>query len=126
MSSLEKPFVGYCCKKHMKDVVMAGERPKMDGSHVSLWPVDLQWIMKSAWSSDPDARPTFGVIVDILQKVLLELKDPKLDRIRARSEGSALSVTETSTGTIDSSSPTRIPIPKGRPLLKIPRLVSRS
>lgn len=110
----------------MKEVVMAGERPKMDSSHVSLWPVDLQWIMKSAWSSDPDARPTFGVIVDILQKVLLELKDPKLDRIRARSEGSALSVTETSTGTPDSSSPTRMPIPKGRPLLKIPRLVSRS
>jgi len=110
----------------MKDVIIGGERPKMDSNHVSHWPLDLQWLMKSSWSTDPDARPGFDVIADTLQNILLELRDPKLDRIRTRSEGSSLVATDDIAGSRDSSSPAKIPFPKGRPLLKIPRLTSRS
>ena len=119
MSSLEKPFAGYNSKKHMSHVVIAGERPKMDNSHVSLWPLELQWVMKSAWNSDPDARPTFKLIIHTLKNVIDELKAPKLDRMRARSEGSHVDFKKNDDGA--ALSPTR----KTRPLLKMTRLITK-
>lgn len=87
LCSLEKPFAGYCSQKHMREVVIGGERPKMDSAHTAHWPIALQWVMKSAWSADPNIRPSFPVVIETLQKVLEELQAPNLDRIRAQSEG---------------------------------------
>eukprot|EP00934_Nitzschia_sp_Nitz4_P000585 Nitzschia sp. Nitz4//scaffold190_size42200//30078//33516//NITZ4_007394-RA/size42200-processed-gene-0.52-mRNA-1//-1//CDS//3329540150//585//frame0 len=36
MCSLEKPYMGYSSKRHMKDVVLGGERPKMDGAKCAI------------------------------------------------------------------------------------------
>jgi Protein tyrosine and serine/threonine kinase len=123
--SLEQPFHGYCGKKHMKEVVLSGERPKMDYGHVGHWPVELQWIMKSSWNSEPDARPSFDIIVDTLTNILVELKGPKCDRIRARSEGSPSSLIKGRGVTVDDFSSTRQAAHKGASLLKSPRIVSR-
>lgn len=87
MCSLERPFAGYCSQKHMREVVIGGERPKMDSSHTAHWPVVLQWVMKSAWSSDSTNRPSFPVVIETLEKVLEELQSPQLDRTRAQSVG---------------------------------------
>jgi len=87
MCSLERPFAGYSSQKHMREVVISGERPKMDTSHTALWPLDLQWLMKASWSSDPNIRPSFTKISQTLQHVLEELDVPKTQRVRSRSEG---------------------------------------
>lgn len=70
LCSLEKPFSGYTSKKHMNNVVLGGERPKMDSSHTSNWPVQLQHLIKSCWSAFPDTRPSFTEIRDTLEKCL--------------------------------------------------------
>jgi serine/threonine protein kinase len=86
--SLEKPFKGYCSKKHMSNVIVGGERPKMDHSHTSTWPVRLQCLMKSCWTSNPPERPSFESIKNILEVVMLELSEDHSERIRNRSVGS--------------------------------------
>jgi serine/threonine protein kinase len=124
MCSLEKPFAGYNSKKHMRDVVIAGERPKMDHSHTTYWPADLQWLITSSWSSKSEMRPTFTAIRENLQNIMGELDMPyQSNRIRARSEGSTVD-RQTSHGSDDACiSPTR----KGPRLFnKIPRMISRS
>lgn len=119
MSSLEKPFAGYSCKKHMKEVVIGEERPKMDTSHTAHWPVDLQWLMKSSWSTDTELRPTFTVIVDTLQNVSRDLQRPMYDRVRSHSEGSAPHESS-------ATGPTVSPARKTPRAWKTGRLVSRS
>ncbi len=118
MCSLEKPFAGYSSQKHMREVVISGERPKMDSSHVAHWPVDLQWVMKASWSSDSGNRPSFARITQTLQKVLEDLQTPKSDRVRARSEGSDKQQNHDVTCNL---SPTK-QIPRQ---WKIPRIISR-
>lgn len=87
LCSLEKPFQGYSSQKHLKDVIMGGERPKMDYAHTALWPVSLQWLMKCSWSADPSQRPAFPVIRETLEGVLKELNSSKKDNTVAVSEG---------------------------------------
>ena len=55
----------------MQQVVIGGERPKMDSSHVEFWPLNLQWLMKRCWSPFPAARPSFTDIKQVLQDILL-------------------------------------------------------
>lgn len=121
--SLEKPFAGYNSKKHMRDVVIAGERPKMDSSHTAHWPSDLQWLMTHSWSSESEMRPSFTMIKQTLQNVLEELQMPQSNRIRSRSEGSAFEKQQATYNHDDGCiSPTR----KGPRMFKIPRMISRS
>lgn len=70
LCAMEKPFHGYSAEKHMQQVVLEGERPKLDMSHTSGWPVNLQWLLKRCWSSDATARPTFTVIKDTLRGLI--------------------------------------------------------
>jgi serine/threonine protein kinase len=70
MCSAEKPFFGYSSNKHMQNVVVGGERPKMDSHHTQYWPTNLQWLMKSCWDASPAARPSFQIIVDVLVSML--------------------------------------------------------
>ena len=66
----EKPFYGYGSGKHMQQVVLGGERPKMDGSHTAHWPSNLQLLMKKCWSQDVHMRPSFTAIKQILRDIL--------------------------------------------------------
>jgi serine/threonine protein kinase len=86
--ALEKPYKGYCSKKHMALVVIGGERPKMDHAHTSHWPAPLQCLMKRCWSSNPEERPSFESITEILDEITNELSIVHPDRTRARSTGS--------------------------------------
>jgi hypothetical protein len=65
-----KAFFGYSGNKHMQQVVIAGERPKMDSHHTQFWPANLQWLMSHCWSAFPIARPSFSVIKQVLLDVL--------------------------------------------------------
>ena len=68
--SAEKPFYGYSSNKHMRQVVLGGERPKMDSQHTADWPSNLQWLMKRCWCKHPSARPTFADVKQVLKDVL--------------------------------------------------------
>ena len=70
MTSLEKPFAGYSANKHMMQVVMGGERPRLDGHSTSWFPMDLQWLMKKCWATDPSERPTFEVVKATLEDIV--------------------------------------------------------
>lgn len=70
LCSGEKPFYGYSSGKHMQKVVLGGERPSMDSQHTGYWPANLQWLMNHCWAPFPVIRPSFRVILDVLQDVL--------------------------------------------------------
>lgn len=70
LCSAEKPFFGYTSDKHMRQVAIGGERPKMDSIHTMCWPVNLQWLMTRCWSEDPTQRPTFTIVKQVLQDIL--------------------------------------------------------
>ena len=67
MCAMEKPFYGFSANKHMQQVVLGGDRPKLDTAHTQWWPVKLHWILKRCWSEDVSTRPTFTVIKETLQ-----------------------------------------------------------
>ena len=66
----EKPFYGYSSGKHMQQVVLGGERPKMDAQHTGHWPDNLKWLLKHCWSEAPSMRPSFAEIKVVLQDIL--------------------------------------------------------
>jgi serine/threonine protein kinase len=70
LCSAEKPFFGYSSGKHMQQVVIGGERPKMDGVHTAFWPANLQWLMTRCWSPFPALRPPFSAIEQVLHDIL--------------------------------------------------------
>lgn len=70
LCSGEKPFYGYSSGKHMQQVVIGGERPKMDSHHTAFWPSNLQWLIQRCWSPFPVVRPSFAVIKQVLQDIL--------------------------------------------------------
>lgn len=70
MCSAEKPFYGYGSGKHMQQVVLGGERPKMDSNHTANWPNNLQWLIKKCWETSPSARPSFTMVKQVLKDIL--------------------------------------------------------
>jgi hypothetical protein len=70
MCAAEKPYYGFSSGKHMQQVVLGGERPKMDGQHTAHWPANLQWLMKTCWSPFPCVRPSFTLIKHVLADIL--------------------------------------------------------
>lgn len=70
LCSAEKPFYGYGSGKHMNQVVLGGERPKMDSAHTAFWPSNLQWLMKKCWSASSSDRPTFTFVKQVLEDIL--------------------------------------------------------
>ena len=70
LTSLEKPFLGYSAKKHMMQVVMGGERPRLDTSSTSWFPMELHWLLKKCWSTDPSERPSFHVLKKVLEDLV--------------------------------------------------------
>lgn len=88
LCSLEKPFAGYCSKKHMIHVIIGGERPKMDHAHTNFWPTALQSMIRDCWSWRPEDRPSFDAIQTTLKEVVAELSVANPERVRARSTGS--------------------------------------
>ena len=103
LSSLEKPFEGYSATRHMKEVVMAGERPKLDTASTSWFPVRLHWLIQKCWSPAPSYRPTFSAVKEVLEDILKECaKTPvKFRRPRPVSFGEQ----QTSTGSTKTSAP---------------------
>lgn len=74
LCAMEKPFYGYSANKHMAQVVLDGERPKLDSAHTSWWPVKLHWVLRKCWSEDPSQRPSFEVIQETLQDLIHDKK----------------------------------------------------
>ena len=70
LCSAEKPFYGYGSGKHMQQVVLGGERPKMDSAHTAYWPNNLQWLMKKCWSQYSCVRPDFASVKQVLKDIL--------------------------------------------------------
>jgi serine/threonine protein kinase len=70
LCAMEKPFFGYSANKHMQQVVIEGERPNLDTSHTSWWPVNLHWLLQRCWSSDPATRPNFTCIRETLEELI--------------------------------------------------------
>lgn len=66
----EKPFYGYSSGKHMQQVVIGGERPKMDSQHTANWPANFKCLLKHCWSAFPSLRPSFAEIKVVLQDIL--------------------------------------------------------
>ena len=75
LCSAEKPFFGYSSGKHMQQVVIGGERPKMDAQHTAYWPLNLQWLMKRCWSAFPAVRPSFSDIKLVLADILMSKEE---------------------------------------------------
>jgi serine/threonine protein kinase len=98
LCTAEKPFYGYSGNKHMQQVVLGGERPRMDRDHTAFWPPNLQWLMKRCWSACASTRPSFTEIKQVLQDVL--------DDRGSIPEGHALcSERDISEGTLDPQEP---------------------
>ena len=70
LCAMEKPFLGYSANKHMQQVVIGGERPSLDTSHTSWWPIRLHWLLQRCWSSDPAERPDFTIIKETIQELI--------------------------------------------------------
>ena len=91
LTSLEKPFDGYSATRHMREVVMGGQRPRLDTPSTSWFPVKLQWLIKKCWSAKRSDRPTFSVIkqalVDIVSTIPSESPSGKFRRPRLASHG---------------------------------------
>lgn len=54
----------------MQQVVVGGERPRMDWQVTAHWPANLQWLMNRCWSPFPVVRPSFAVVKQVLQDIL--------------------------------------------------------
>lgn len=70
IASLEKPFLGYTASKHMAQVVMGGERPRLDTANTSWFPCELQWLFRKCWSASPAERPTFASVKSSLEDIV--------------------------------------------------------
>lgn len=68
--SLSTPFAGYSEKMHATKVVQNGERPKPDPT----WPLSWVEVMRTCWSPDPAARPSFDSIVESVEHRYYELE----------------------------------------------------
>lgn len=82
--ALEKPFYRYSSQRHMREVVIGGDRPKMDSSYTAQWPTSLQSLMKSCWSSEVLNRPSFSVVKQNLESILKELSPTQTERRKSR------------------------------------------
>ena len=74
----------------MTNVIQGDERPKMDHQHTALWPMNLQWLIKSCWSANAATRPSFDVVVKTLVEIQTELSTTikTSERRRTKSTGS--------------------------------------
>jgi hypothetical protein len=84
----------------MQQIVLGGERPKMDSQHIANWPMNLQWLMKRCWSSFPAVRPSFAVIKMVLKDVLMD-KDTIPELVRIQGEGKEGEETDESSAVIE-------------------------
>lgn len=70
LCSMDKPFHAFSSGKHMQQVVMGGERPRLDTPSTSWLPMNLQWLLKKCWSAFPVSRPSFEGIKSTLQDII--------------------------------------------------------
>jgi len=68
--AMAKPFFGYSSGKHMQQVVMGGERPRLDDPNTCWFPLNLQWLLKKCWSSHPVNRPSLKLVKATLQDII--------------------------------------------------------
>jgi serine/threonine protein kinase len=63
--ALQRPFAQHTKQMYRIRVVKNGERPTIDKS----WPVEIQTLLRRAWSRDVNARPTMHQVCEILTKL---------------------------------------------------------
>ena len=78
MLSLERPFARHTKRMYRTRVVKKGERPPIDSS----WPMEIQILLRRAWSRDPVKRPTMDLVCVILKKQIakFEYDQQRLDQ----------------------------------------------
>lgn len=55
----------------MKDVVIDGERPKVE----KAWPTAFSCLLEACWDADPAIRPSFDRILEVLDSVIAECRE---------------------------------------------------
>jgi len=65
MLTLEKPYKNFDCEEWLQKVVIEGKRPEINKS----WPDSLQTLLSCCWSGDIDERPSFDIIIDVLDEI---------------------------------------------------------
>lgn len=103
LCTTEKPFYGYSSGKHLKNVVLGGQRPDLDHDNATYWPTSLKWLMKRCWHESPKLRPSFTVVKQVLADILCSkdsipksLRDDDDDMVEDFPEESKKSVLEES------------------------------
>lgn len=86
--ALRTPFPRMDANKHFESVVVKNKRP----ARLPKLPVQVQVMMEESWSNDPDKRPSFKQICQILQVAIAD-----------RVGDSSASVADRSTHLIDRS-----------------------
>eukprot|EP00550_Attheya_septentrionalis_P006586 CAMPEP_0198289210 /NCGR_PEP_ID=MMETSP1449-20131203/7481_1 /TAXON_ID=420275 /ORGANISM="Attheya septentrionalis, Strain CCMP2084" /LENGTH=506 /DNA_ID=CAMNT_0043987507 /DNA_START=202 /DNA_END=1722 /DNA_ORIENTATION=- len=75
--SLERPFQGYPCTRHMEEIVMGKQRPKIEtgGCH-SFWPESLVALIRKSWDDNAHVRPNFNEVMESLNQLLSRTTEP--------------------------------------------------
>ena len=103
LTSLEKPFDGYSATRHMKEVVMGGERPRLDTPSTSWFPVQLHWLIQKCWSPASSDRPKFSAVKEALVDILKE--SPKTPGKFRRPRPASIGEQQTSTDSMKPTTP---------------------
>jgi serine/threonine protein kinase len=70
LCSGEKAFGRSTRGNHLCQVVFGGDRPPMDATLTEYWPANVIRLMQCCWASSPEDRPSFVVILEVLQDIL--------------------------------------------------------
>jgi len=63
--TLKKPYSKLNCHEWLQEVIIERKRPDID----EAWPKKLQSLLKCCWSEDIEERPSFDIIIDVLDEV---------------------------------------------------------
>jgi len=64
--ALEKPYQTFTIEEWAKKVIVDGARPKLN----ETWPDEIQRLLAYCWSEDLNKRPTFDVVIDVLEDLV--------------------------------------------------------
>lgn len=66
LASDRVPFKGMSREQFQRDVIIGGQRPKLDSS----WPMGFRKMLETCWHEDYQRRPSFAFILDDLKTLM--------------------------------------------------------
>ena len=76
MAKDRMPFKGMNKEEFMRNVVRGGVRPKLLDK---IWPAGFNDLLSRCWKCNPEERPSFAMVVDILNRLINEHEGSKKD-----------------------------------------------